>query len=106
MFQIIEGSKNAISLLKPILTTYVEAIVNVNWLKGDLKVQNSYKSFVVELLISHNNYTKIVYSKLISYLIPDGKNKYILLNVEYSMYFITNQMMLWITGYWDVHHLN
>lgn len=65
--------KECIPLLQPKYVRLVETILGLPWMNREQAVLEEYKAFVVELLVTHNKYTRFAISKLVNCWIPEGK---------------------------------
>lgn len=73
MFQDLIGqAKDCIQLLQPKFLRLIETILSFNWLDRPQGIRNEYKAFLVELLVTHNKYTRFAITKLVTNWIPDG----------------------------------
>ena len=66
-------SKECIPLLQPKYVRLVETLLNLNWLQRSQEVIDEYKAFIVELLVTHNKYTRYAVQKLVQSWLPDGE---------------------------------
>lgn len=67
--------KECIPLLQPKYVRLVETLLGLSWLTRPQNVIEEYKQFIVELLVTHNKYTRFAVSKLVQCWLPDGKKK-------------------------------
>lgn len=65
--------KECIPLLQPKYVRLVETLLSLNWISRPQEIINEYKSFIVELLVTHNKYTRFAVNKLVQLWLPDGE---------------------------------
>lgn len=61
-----------IPLLQPKYVRLVETLLGLSWMGRPQHVIEEYKQFIVELLVTHNKYTRFAVSKLIQCWLPEG----------------------------------
>lgn len=65
--------KECIPSLQPKYVRLVETLLSLSWMDRPQHVIDEYKAFVVELLVTHNKYTRFAVGKLVQCWIPDGE---------------------------------
>lgn len=67
--------KECIPMLQPKYVRLVETLLGLNWMNRPQQVIVEYKAFVVELLVTHNKYTRYAVNKLVQCWLPEGKRE-------------------------------
>lgn len=65
--------KECIPLLQPKYVRLVETLLGLSWMQRPQHVVDEFKAFVVELLVTHNKYTRFAVTKLVQCWIPEGR---------------------------------
>lgn len=71
--QLIGQCKEAIQLLLPKYAHLVETVLGLAWLKRPQAIREEYKAFVLELLVTHNKYTRFAINRLVQCWVPEGE---------------------------------
>lgn len=64
--------KECIPLLQPKYVRLVETLLGLSWMHRPQHVVDEYKAFIVELLVTHNKYTRYAVNKLVQCWLPEG----------------------------------
>lgn len=73
--RLITECKECIPTLQPKYVRLVETLLSLSWLTRPQHVIDEYKAFIVELLATHNKYTRFAVNQLVHCWLPGGKRE-------------------------------